>query len=51
MTCCENTKLAGDADSADQEDTEELKKYLLSIIYKEGYVEEQVFYADESGWF
>lgn len=31
MICCENTKLAGEADSADQEDTEELKKNTCSV--------------------
>ncbi|XP_008562678.1 PREDICTED: tigger transposable element-derived protein 1-like [Galeopterus variegatus] len=46
-----NFKLAGEAGSADQEAAEEFKKYLLSIIHEKGYVEEQVFNADETGLF
>ncbi|XP_062966172.1 tigger transposable element-derived protein 1 [Cynocephalus volans] len=45
-------KLAGEtASSADQEVAEEFKKYLLSVIQEKGYVEEQVFNADETGLF
>lgn len=46
-----NIKLAGKAVSVDQEAAEEFLKYLLSIIYEKGYMEEQVFNADESGLF
>lgn len=46
-----NVQLAGEASSADQEAAEEFKTYLLSIIQKKGYVEEQVFNADETGLF
>ncbi|XP_046519737.1 tigger transposable element-derived protein 1-like [Equus quagga] len=46
-----NVKLAGKAGSADREAAEEFKKYLLSIIHEKGYMEEQVFNADETGLF
>ncbi|XP_032710502.1 tigger transposable element-derived protein 1-like [Lontra canadensis] len=45
-----NGKLAGEASSAD-EAAEEFKKYLVSVIQEKGYVEEQVFNADETGLF
>ncbi|XP_007083430.1 tigger transposable element-derived protein 1-like [Panthera tigris] len=46
-----NVKLAGEASSADREAAEEFKKHLLSVIQDKGYVEEQVFNADETGLF
>nr|XP_005608612.1 tigger transposable element-derived protein 1-like [Equus caballus] len=46
-----NIKLAGEASSADQEAAQEFKKHLLSVIEEKGYVEEQVFTADETGLF
>ncbi|XP_004451066.1 tigger transposable element-derived protein 1 [Dasypus novemcinctus] len=46
-----NVKLPGEAGSADQEAMEEFKKYLVSIIQEKGYVEEQVFNADETSLF
>lgn len=46
-----NVKLAGKVGSTDQEAAEEFKKYLLSIIHEKGYMEEQVFNADETGLF
>uniref|UniRef100_A0A8C0PPK2 HTH CENPB-type domain-containing protein n=1 Tax=Canis lupus familiaris TaxID=9615 RepID=A0A8C0PPK2_CANLF len=44
-------KFAGKAGPADQEAAEEFKKYLLSIVHEKGYMEEQVFNADETGLF
>lgn len=46
-----NGKLAGEASSADEEAAEEFKKYLVSVIQEKGYVEEQIFNADETGLF
>lgn len=46
-----NIKLGRKAGPADEEAAEEFKKYLLSIIHEKGYMEEQVFNADETGLF
>ncbi|XP_047724566.1 tigger transposable element-derived protein 1-like [Prionailurus viverrinus] len=46
-----NVKLGRKAGPADEEAAEEFKKYLLSIIHEKGYMEEQVFNADETGLF
>lgn len=46
-----NFKLAVEDGSAHQEAADEFKKYLLSVIREKGYVEEQVFNADETGLF
>lgn len=46
-----NVRLVGKAGSADQQDLEEFKKHLLSVIQEKGHVEEQVFNADEIGLF
>lgn len=46
-----NIKLPGKAGPADQEAAEEFKRHLLSIIREKGYMEEEVFNADETGLF
>lgn len=46
-----NVKFACKAGSADEESVEDFKKYLLSVIWENRYVEESVFNADENGLF
>lgn len=46
-----NFQLAVEDGSAHREAAEEFKKYLLSVIREKGYVEEQVFNADETDLF
>jgi hypothetical protein len=46
-----NIKLSGEAGSADTEAAEAFIKYLLQLIMETGYVPEQVFNADETGFF
>ena len=43
-----NVKFTGKASSADQEAMEEFFKNLLNVIQQKGYVEEQVYNADEN---
>lgn len=47
----DKVKLARESSSADLEAAEEFLKYLQSVIQEKGYVEEQVFNADETGLF